>query len=322
MLSALRRWFDTESLEAEAAGAVQRAAVPAESVAAARAIDWWRIVPFVALHVACFGVLWVGISPVAVAVAALSYFVRMFAITAFYHRYFAHKAFRTSRSLQFLFAVLGAAATQRGPLWWAAHHREHHRHADQPGDPHRPAEGFIWSHMGWFLSGKNFATNRARVRDWVGFPELVWLNRFDTLVPIAYAASMFALGELLANRAPALGTDGWQMLVWGYFVSTVLLTHATLLVNSLAHVRGQRPFATRDDSRNNALIALLTLGEGWHNNHHRYAGSARQGFLWWQVDMSYYLLRLMAALGLVWDLKPVPSAVLQEAPGGRSGARA
>ena len=276
------------------------------------ALDWWRIVPFVALHLGCFGVLWVGVSPAAVLVAVLSYGVRMFAITAFYHRYFSHKSFSTGRLTQFLFAALGAASTQRGPLWWAAHHRNHHRHADTDQDPHRPGDGLFWSHMGWFLSRRHFGTDLSRVRDWVRFPELVWLNRFDTLVPIAYAGVLYGLGEWLASAMPELQTSGLQMLVWGYVVSTVALIHATLLVNSLAHRWGRRRFETRDDSRNNLLIALLTLGEGWHNNHHRYAGSARQGFYWWQVDISYYLLRLLAALGLVWDLKGVPAPVLEE----------
>ena len=275
-------------------------------------LDWWRIAPFVALHLGCLGVLWVGVSPVAVAVAILSYLFRMFAITAFYHRYFSHKSFSTGRLTQFLFAVLGAASTQRGPLWWAAHHRNHHRYADTRQDPHRPGDGLFWSHMGWFLSGRHFDTDLSRVRDWARFPELLWLDRLDTLVPVVYAAALFGLGEWLAVTMPELQTSGLQMLVWGYVISTVALIHATLLVNSLAHRWGRRRFETRDDSRNNLLIALLTLGEGWHNNHHRYAGSARQGFYWWQVDVSYYLLRLLAAFGLVWDLKKVPSVVLEE----------
>jgi stearoyl-CoA desaturase (delta-9 desaturase) len=277
-----------------------------------RRVDWLRIWPFVGLHLACLAVFWVGVSPVAVGVAVASYLLRMFAITAFYHRYFAHKSFRTSRACQFVFAVLGAASTQRGPLWWAAHHRRHHMHTDTPDDPHRPQDGFLWAHMGWFLSGEHFETEMARVRDWSVFPELVWLNRFDTAVPILLGTAMFALGWGLERLAPGLGTDGWQMLIWGYFISTVALIHATLLVNSLAHRSGRRRFDTGDESRNNVIVALLTLGEGWHNNHHRYAGSARQGFYWWQVDVSFYLLKLMAWLGLVWELKPVPPAVLRE----------
>jgi len=300
MLATLQRWFDAS----RPPGRLDRR------------VDWARVTPFLILHGACLAVFWVGVSPVALWVAALSYLLRMFAITAFYHRYFSHKAFRTSRGLQFLFALIGAASTQRGPLWWAAHHRNHHRHADQPADPHRPADGLLWSHMGWFLSGAHYATDEARVRDWLQFPELVWLNRYDLLVPVVYAAMLYALGAGLGHWAPELGTSGLQMLVWGYCISTVALIHATLLVNSLAHRAGHRRFATGDDSRNNAFIALLTLGEGWHNNHHRYAGSARQGFYWWQIDPSYLMLRLLAALGLVWDLKPVPAAVLEE---GRRG---
>ncbi len=300
---AVLRWFDAD--HAGASHGNMDKTVPGRP-------DWWRIVPFVGLHLGCLGVIWVGISPVAVVVAAVSYGLRMFAITAFYHRYFAHKAFSAGRLTQFCFALLGAASTQRGPLWWAAQHRDHHRYADTPKDPHRPQDGFFWSHMGWFLSAAHFRTDLARVRDWLGYPELVWLNRFDTLVPVAYATLLFGVGEWLAVAAPGLRTNGWQLLVWGYFVSTVALIHATLLVNSLAHKWGSRPFQTRDQSRNNLLIALLTLGEGWHNNHHRYAGAARQGFYWWQVDVSYYLLKGLAALGLVWDLKAVPRSVLDE----------
>jgi stearoyl-CoA desaturase (Delta-9 desaturase) len=298
MFALLARWFDNARSGAADDGS--------------RRIDVARIVPFIALHVACLAMLWVGVSTAALIACAASYLLRMFAITAFYHRYFAHRAFRTGRVTQFAFALLGATATQRGPLWWASHHRAHHHHADGPQDPHRPADGVFWSHVGWFLSSRHFTADPGRVRDWRRFPELVWLDRFDLVVPVVYAAGLFAVGHWLAARHPALGTDGWQFLVWGYVVSTVLLTHATLLVNSLAHVWGHRRFETRDESRNNALIALLTLGEGWHNNHHRYAASARQGFYWWQIDPSYWLLRALAAAGLIHDLRPVPAAVLTE----------
>lgn len=303
MLGVIARWFDNDRAEAQIA---QR------SDAAVSHVDWWRVLPFVFLHVACAAVLWVGVSPAALVVCAASYLLRMFAITGFYHRYFAHRTFRTSRIVQFLFALLGAAATQRGPLWWAAHHRTHHQYADRPGDPHRPADGLWWSHMGWFLRDEHFATDRRRISDWLRFPELVWLDRFDSVVPVLYAAGLFALGAWLDARYPALGTSGGQFLVWGYVVSTVLLIHATLLVNSLAHRSGHRRFATRDHSRNNPLVALLTLGEGWHNNHHRYPGSARQGFYWWQPDPTWWALRVLAACGLVRGLRPVPAPVLAE----------
>ncbi|WP_372017430.1 acyl-CoA desaturase [Pseudoxanthomonas sp. 10H] len=279
-----------------------------------RRIDWLRALPFVGLHAGCAGVIWVGVSPVALGVAIALYLVRMFAITAFYHRYFSHRAFQTSRALQLLFAVIGAAGVQRGPLWWAAHHRHHHRHADTVDDPHSPGvRGFLWSHVGWFLTPEAFATDHRRIGDLLRYPELRWLDRYDTAVPLLLAVVLYALGALLARLMPGLGTSGPQMLVWGFFVSTVALFHATVTINSLAHRFGRRRFDTRDDSRNNAWLALLTLGEGWHNNHHFYPGSARQGFRWYEIDPTWYVLRAMQALGLVWGLRPVPAWVMGKA---------
>jgi stearoyl-CoA desaturase (delta-9 desaturase) len=274
-----------------------------------RRVDWLRIVPFIGLHLACLAAFFVGVSTTAIVVFLGSYFLRMFAITAFYHRYFSHRTFRTSRPVQFLFALIGASATQRGPLWWAAHHRHHHRHADTEGDVHAPRHGFWWSHMGWFLCRENFETRAEQIPDLIEYPELRWLDRYDLLVPVIYAAAMFLLGVALDVLAPGLGTSGWQLLVWGYFISTVTLIHVTLTINSLAHVWGSRRYATRDDSRNNFFLALLTLGEGWHNNHHHFPGSARQGFYWWEIDVSYYLLRVMSWMGLVRGLKPVPDKI-------------
>jgi stearoyl-CoA desaturase (Delta-9 desaturase) len=273
----------------------------------AESIDWWRVLPFVALHIALFSLFWVGWSPFAVMFALLMYVVRMFAVTGFYHRYFAHKTFQTSRIAQFLFALVGATAVQRGPLWWAAHHRSHHVHADQPQDIHSPHQhGLLWSHLGWFLSHANFKTQVDRVRELTRFKELCWLDRFDSLVPIALAFGLFGLGELLRQYASALQTNGWQLLVWGFVVSTIALYHATFCVNSLAHVWGSRRYATRDHSRNNLLIAIFTLGEGWHNNHHHFPGSAKQGFYWWEIDFTYYGLKVLEAMGLIWNLKQVP----------------
>jgi stearoyl-CoA desaturase (Delta-9 desaturase) len=270
-------------------------------------IDWWRVIPFVGLHLACLSLFWVGWSWFAVIFAALLYALRMFAITGFYHRYFAHKSFQTSRFGQFIFAIIGATAVQRGPLWWAAHHRDHHVHSDQEHDAHSPVQhGFFWSHMGWFLSSANFATKFERVKELAKFPELRFLDRFDVLVPIIFAVTIYILGEVLAAYAPELNTNGVQLLVWGFVVSTVLLYHATFSVNSLAHVWGKRRYQTRDHSRNNFLIALITLGEGWHNNHHHFPGAAKQGFYWWEIDFTYYGLRVLAALGLIWNLRKVP----------------
>jgi stearoyl-CoA desaturase (Delta-9 desaturase) len=305
MTATLRRWIDTDTDTEARIG---------HDCADADRIDWLRAAPFIAMHLACVAVLWVGVSPFALAVAAALYAIRMFAITGFYHRYFSHRTFRTSRVVQFVFAVIGAACVQRGPLWWAAHHRHHHRHADTPADPHSPrVHGFLRAHAGWFLTPRGFATDHARIPDLMKFPELRWLDRFDTLVPVALAIALYFLGAWLETAKPQWGTSAGQLLVWGFFVSTVVLFHATVTINSLAHRFGTRRFATRDDSRNNLWLALLTFGEGWHNNHHFFPGSARQGFRWWEIDVTWYGLRLMAALGLVHDLKPVPAWVLARA---------
>jgi stearoyl-CoA desaturase (delta-9 desaturase) len=294
----LARWFDNEAI----------AAPVAVTGLDRRRIDWPRVIPFIALHLGCFAVLWIGASVTAVSIAAALYALRMFAITGFYHRYFAHCAFRTSRAAQFVFAVLAASSVQRGPLWWAAHHRHHHSHADAPDDTHSALQhGFLWSHMGWFLARENFATRAALVADLARYPELRFLDRYDALVPLLLAGALYAFGELLAGVAPALGTDGLQLLVWGFCISTVVLYQATFTINSLAHRFGRRRYATNDDSRNNAWLALLTFGEGWHNNHHHFPGAARQGFYWWEIDLTYYGLRVLAALGVIWDLRPVPA---------------
>lgn len=295
-LIAFLRWFDTS------------AGASVGAVADDRRIDWLRVIPFIGLHLMCLGVIWVGVSWFAVTVAVALYALRMFAITGFYHRYFSHKAFRTSRPMQFLFALIGAMSVQRGPLWWAAHHRHHHRHSDTPLDPHSPRQhGFLWSHMGWFLTRGAFATDVTVIRDLTRYPELRLVDRFDVFMPVALATALFLLGGYLETAAPELGTSAAQLLIWGFFVSTVVLFHGTVTINSLAHRFGSRRYRTHDDSRNNLWLALITFGEGWHNNHHHFPGSARQGFRWWEIDVTYYVLRALAAVGLVWDLKPVPA---------------
>jgi stearoyl-CoA desaturase (delta-9 desaturase) len=300
LLFALRRWFDSHAAVDAADG---RAPRPYE-------VDWLRVLPFVALHAACSAAWWTGVSAFALGVALALFALRMFAVTAIYHRYFSHRAFRTSRGAQFVFALLGASAAQRGPLWWASHHRHHHVHADQPADSHSSRQhGLLWSHLGWFLGRENFAARVELVADLARYPELRWLDRYDAAVPALLALALFALGSWLEHAAPGLGTSGAQLLVWGFCISTVALYHATFTINSLAHRWGRRRYATRDDSRNNLWLALLTFGEGWHNNHHHYPGSARQGFYWWEIDLSWYALRALAAIGLVWDLRPVPAAV-------------
>lgn len=297
----IRRWFDSYTEEPQA---------PNRDM---HQIDWLRTIPFIALHVSVLFMFVVDWSPIAVVIALVLYALRMFAITGFYHRYFSHKAFRTSRATQFLFALIGASAAQRGPLWWAAHHRLHHANADREGDEHSPRQhGVLWSHMGWFLSRHNFATRLDKIRDFARYPELRFLDRFDALIPALLAISLFILGETLAWHWPESRTSGWQLLVWGFVISTVVLYHVTFTINSLAHSVGHRRFATRDSSRNNLPLALLTFGEGWHNNHHFYPGSARQGFVWWEIDLTYYLLRLLQTLGVIRDLRPVPGRVLRQ----------
>ena len=263
------------------------------------------------MHLACVSVIWVGWSWTAIGIALVVYFARVFGLTAFYHRYFSHRAFRTSRLVQFLGALLGSSACQRGPIWWAAHHRGHHRHSDTERDPHSPRQhGFWWSHMFWFTTRQAFQTNKDVVKDWLPYPELRFLDRFDFLAPALLALAMFIIGSGLEQRAPGLGVTGPQLLVWGFLISTITLYHVTYAINSIAHQVGTKRFVTNDDSRNNLVLALITFGEGWHNNHHHYPASARQGFYWWEIDITYYILVVLSWLGIVWDLRGVPKRVL------------
>jgi stearoyl-CoA desaturase (delta-9 desaturase) len=258
---------------------------------------WRDNVPFWSVHlVALIGAIWVGWSWQAFAWLAGSYAVRMFAITAGYHRYFAHRTFKTSRVFQLVLALLAMSSAQQGVLWWAAHHRNHHKHSDEPEDVHSPRQhGFWWSHCFWLLRG-NRETHMDRVRDFAKYPELRWLDRHDLFIAIAFGFALYFIG-------------GSTALFWGHFVSLVLAWHVTFCINSLAHVWGSRRYATTDDSRNNPVLALLTFGEGWHNNHHHYQRSARQGFFWWEVDITYYVLKGLEKLRVVRDVEGVPDHV-------------
>lgn len=276
-------------------------------------VNWQRTLPFIFLHLGCLAVFWVGISPVAVGAAVFLYLIRMFAITGFYHRYFSHKTFKTSRFAQFMFAVLGNSSMQRGPLWWAATHRHHHKHSDHEGDIHSPVvSGFAWSHIGWLTSMKNFPTAYKSIPDLSKYPELVFLNRYDQTVPFAYGILMLVIGWVLQTFFPSLRVTVGQFFIWTFFISTTVLLHGTLFINSLAHVWGRRRYATDDDSRNSWLLTFITLGEGWHNNHHRYPHSVRQGFRWWEMDLTYYGLKMLSWTGIIWDLRPVPKAIIEE----------
>lgn len=293
------RWFDSDA--------------QADEPMTSTEFNWVRVLPFIILHLLCLVALFIDVSTTAIVVCLGLFWLRLFAITAFYHRYFSHRSFKTNRFWQFLFALLGNMAAQRGALWWAAHHRCHHQHADTNDDLHSPVQrGFWWSHMGWFTCDASFKTQYHRIKDLAKFPELRWLNRYDGFAPLLLIVLLYGIGELLAYRAPQLATSGLQLVVWGFFISTVMLFHATVTINSLGHIWGKKRFVTNDESRNNAFLALLTLGEGWHNNHHRWAVSTRQGFYWWEIDITYYILKVMSWLGIVWDLNPVPKHVLEE----------
>jgi stearoyl-CoA desaturase (delta-9 desaturase) len=258
-------------------------------------IRWTSTVPFWAVHVvAVAGVVWLGWSWSGLALALALYFGRMFGITGGYHRYFAHRSFKTGRVMQFLLALLGGLSTQKGVLWWAAHHRNHHKYSDEPQDVHSPRQrGFFWSHMGWILVKKHDVIHWDRIPDLARYPELRFLTRYDVWISAAFAVLLYAVG-------------GAWALIWGYFVSTTLLWHGTFTINSFSHIIGRRRYETEDDSKNNWLLALLTMGEGWHNNHHYYQRSVRQGFYWWEIDLTYYVLVAMSWLGLVSELHSVP----------------
>ncbi len=275
-------------------------------------IGAFRLAVFISMHIACLSVFYVVFSWIAVSLMFALYFFRMFFVTAFYHRYFSHRTYTVSRPVQFLMAFLGCTAGQRGPLWWAGHHRGHHINSDTEVDPHSPRNGFMNSHMLWFLRRGNFSLHEHRIKDLLKYPELRFLEKFDWVPFLILFLACYLLGSFLAAHFPALNTSGLQLLVWGGFVSTVVLYHATYTINSLAHVYGNRRFETNDDSRNNIWLAFLTLGEGWHNNHHRYPVATRQGFYRGEIDISFILINFLAALGLAKDLKPVPIHIMEE----------
>lgn len=257
-----------------------------------------QIIPFVLLHVACLGVFFTGVSLWAILLGIFLYGARMWGLTAGYHRYFSHRSFKTSRFFQFVLAWIGCSALQKGPLWWAAHHRRHHKYSDQEGDIHSPVqEGFWRSHVGWILTEKYHETDIEAIKDFAKYPELRWLNNNHWVPGIVLAVCCFLL-------------LGWQGLFWGFFVSTVVLYHGTFSINSLAHVWGSRRYATTDDSRNNFFLALITGGEGWHNNHHHYMASVKQGFYWWEIDFSYYILKVLSWIRVVRDLRMPPPHLL------------
>jgi stearoyl-CoA desaturase (delta-9 desaturase) len=256
-------------------------------------------IPFLVVHLACFAAMWTGVTIEAVAIGVGLYWLRIFAIGAGYHRYFSHRAYETSRIFQFVLAVIAQTTAQKSVLWWAANHRDHHLHSDTERDVHSPRHfGFIYSHVGWIFARRQDETNFARVADFAQYPELMWLHRYELAPPLALAVVCFAVA-------------GWPGLIVGFFWSTVAVYHGTFCINSIAHLAGRRRYVTGDDSRNNWLLAIITMGEGWHNNHHAFQSSARQGFRWWEYDPTFYLLKLLERLGLVWNLKLPTAEVLR-----------
>jgi stearoyl-CoA desaturase (delta-9 desaturase) len=256
-------------------------------------------IPFVLAHLACFAAIWTGITWEALAICVALYWVRIFAIGAGYHRYFSHRAYSTSRTFQFILAVVSQSTAQKSVLWWASKHRHHHLHSDTERDVHSPRHtGFVYSHLGWIFSRQHDKADLVKVGDLTRYPELMWLHRYELVPPIALGFLCFVVA-------------GWSGLVVGFFWSTVLVYHATFCINSLAHVKGRQRYLTADDSRNNWLLAIFTMGEGWHNNHHACQSSVRQGFRAWEIDPTFYLLKALSFLGVVWDLKTPPPSVLR-----------
>ncbi|AKP72773.1 Fatty acid desaturase [Piscirickettsia salmonis] len=261
-------------------------------------INYIEAIPFIVLHLICLLAFVTGVTTSSVVLAISLYFIRMWAVTAGYHRYFSHKSFKTSRVFQFILAFLAQTSLQRGVLKWANHHRLHHRNSDAENDVHSPRRhGFWYAHIGWVFDEDSMYLP-YEVKDLQKYPELVWLDKYKFLPAILLAIACFLIA-------------GWPGLIVGFFISTVCVFHATFFINSLTHVFGSQRFLTSDDSRNNFITALITLGEGWHNNHHYYQASVRQGFYWWEIDITYYVLKVLSWFGIVWDLQAPPEKALK-----------
>lgn len=260
-------------------------------------INWLSSIPFFIVHLMPFCAIFTGVSWFDIGLCIFLYYARMFFVTAGYHRYFSHRSYKLNRVMQFIMAFMAGTCAQKGPLWWASHHRQHHRYSDTEKDIHSPIRGFWWSHVGWILCDRFNETQLDQISDFAQYPELRWLDKWHVVPPIMLGAAVYLIG-------------GASALFIGFFLSTVLLYHGVFLINSLAHVFGRRRYVTRDTSRNSLILALLTCGEGWHNNHHHYQSTAKQGFFWWEIDVSYYILKVMSWLRLVKDLRVPTQKVL------------
>ena len=262
------------------------------------------VMVMVIMHLACLGVFLVGFSWPALWVAIAMYVIRGMGVTTGYHRLLAHRSYKTNRFIQFVVATAGGLAMQGGPLWWVAHHRAHHRDTDKEGDIHSPVTKGMWqSHMGWMMSNEAFHEQGSNSRDLFKYPELKFLQRHYVWILVLQMLGLYALGSLLSLWYPDTSINGLQCLVWGFFVSTVFLWHVTFSVNSVCHRWGSQDYDSNDASTNNWIIGILGFGEGWHNNHHFYPSSARHGLKWWQVDVTWILIRGLCLVGLASDPK-------------------
>lgn len=273
------------------------------------------VLPLILLHLGCGLAFVTGVSTAALAVFLLSTVVQLFGITAGYHRLLAHRSFKTSRQFQFVLAVFGVLAGQNGPLWWVGHHRHHHRYSDREEDTHSPRRGLFWSHMGWLFSPRCVRVRYRLVADLARFSELVLLERYSYAVNLGYALLLYLCGEVWCAFDRGAAASGFQFVVWGTVVSTVCVYHSIWSANSLCHRFGTRRYSTPDNSRNNFIVSLLTLGDGWHHNHHHCPYSARHGFRWWEIDINFAILKLLSCLGIVWDLRMPFERVARGSPG-------
>lgn len=257
-------------------------------------INWITAAIMVALHLVAFWALFHYTWQNLLAALVLHWVVVGLGISIGYHRLLTHRGFKTSKPFEYFLAMCGSFALEGGPVFWVATHRVHHQHSDGPGDPHTPRDGGFWAHMGWVLFGDR-EFNKTPISskyapDLAGDPFYCWLTDWHW-VP------MTVVGLLM------IAFVGWGMAAWGMVVRIVAGLHFTWLVNSATHMWGSRRFDTRDDSRNSWWVALLTFGEGWHNNHHAHPVSARHGLAWYELDISWLTLRLLSFLGVVWNVK-------------------
>jgi len=259
------------------------------------------VITYVLLHATCLLAFYTGVTWRALALFGISYPIRVLGVGIAYHRYFAHRAFKTSRAMQFVLGVWGVLSFQKGPLWWAQTHRDHHRYADTPQDLHSPRlQGLFYAHFGWFQVRENQDVVPSKIQDLYRFPELRLLEDWRFYFGLNLA-TWIALGW-------AFGLEG---VVWGGAIPTALALQIVHAIQSISHaVGGYRRCPTTDDSRNHVWIGLLSLGE-WHNNHHYLMASARQGFAWWEVDVQWAVIRVLGWLGLVWDLRQPSREVLE-----------